>query len=76
MLEKIWHIKWINQTEVERKQCWPVSETNDIYTCIDIHTNVHMYVNPFTYAVYFYTYIIKLLVVTSEETRVDFNFIS
>lgn len=35
-----------------------------------------MYVNPFTYAVYFYTYIIKLLVVTSEETRVDFNFIS
>ena len=39
---------------------------------LDIHANIHRYVNPFTDAVDLDTYIIKLLMITSKETRVNF----
>ena len=43
---------------------------------LDIHANIHICVNLFIDAVDLDTYIIKLLMITSKETRVNFNFIS
>lgn len=42
------HIKWKNQTEVEYIiNDLPLGQM--IYTCMHIHANIHIYVNPIKY---------------------------
>lgn len=44
-----WHIKWINQTEVEYIiNDLPLGQM--MYTCIHMHATIHKYVNPLAYA--------------------------
>lgn len=63
-----WHVKWIYQTEVEYIQSVGLSVRPMIYMlALDIHANIHIYVNPFTDAVDLDTYIIKLLMVTWKK---------
>lgn len=72
-----WHVKWIYQTGREYHKSVDLSVRPMLcMLALDIHANIHICVNLFTDAVDLDTYIIKLLMITSKETEVNFNFIS